>query len=514
MRILGFEFGRSGGAAETVVPAVRQRISRGTGSARTAGSAMVQRSFDAARTDRIVSSWATSDETVNMALLSGLKLMRARSRDFFRNNEYGRKFSQLVRTNIVGHNGFTLKVDCRRPDGSPDKADGDRIKAAYLRWTRTGHFDVTGRYAETLFDQTAINMIARDGEVLVRLVEGMGIHGAQVQLLPGHLLDEEHNRDLANGNRIRMGVEFDSWMKPVAYHLRIVSGTADMYGASTRRYERVPATEMLHLFVPEEAEQWRGIPWAFASLRSARLLDQFNEAALVAANIGASKMGFFKQQDGAEGPPTNTDINPDGEQDEPVFTTEVTPGQFDVIPPGYDFQEFNPDYPSAVYDPFTTAVVRKMAVGTGLVSHHSISGDLTDVNFSSIRSGTLDEREAWKVLQGLFIQFKIQIFEFWLARAMVNDADLRSLPYAKFDKFNAPVFTGRRWDWVSPKDDVAAQRDAVALGVKSRAEIIRESGREPEEVWAELAAEEAAGFKAPATPGAAPANKEPAAAGQ
>jgi len=499
VKILGFEISRA-----TRATASRPRSYHAT-------HAQV-RSFAAARTDRLVASWTQQDETNNQSLVRSLRTMRARSRDFARNNEYGRKFFGLVKTNVVGHAGFALKFDCRYPDGKPDTSDGDKLLRAYKRWARIGQFEVTGRLNEQMFDALAIAMIARDGEVLIRLVEGRdrGVHQFQLQLLPGHLLDELHNRDLANGNRIRMGVEFDGFMKPVAYHLRLQPINADLNGSSVQRYERVDAAEMLHLFVPEEVDQWRGAPWAFVSLRDAHQLDKFDEAALVAANVGAAKMGFFQQADGAEGTPISADPVTDGNgQDTGDLITEAAPGQFDVLPEGYTFKSYDPAYPHEVYDPFVKAVLRRLATGLG-TSYHSISGDLTDVNFSSIRSGTLDEREAWKMLQGWYIAAgKERIVSAWLARALLFDEELRALPYSKFDKFNCPVFGGRRWDWVSPKDEVSAQTEAVALGIKSRAQIIRESGQDPDQVWAELKDEEAQGFKPrvakPETPQAAAA---------
>lgn len=467
-----------------------------------------RRSFEAGITDRLTKSWTRTDVTVNMALAKDLRVMRARSRDFFRNNEYGRKFASLIRTNVVGPMGFTLKVDCRRLDGTPDRSDGERVQAAYRRWAKRGQFDVTGKLSEEQFDQLAATMIARDGEVLIRLVEGSdrGIHGCQVQLLSGHLLDEDLNRDLEGGKRIRMGVEFDVWMKPIAYWFRKGPKSADLHGSLTQHYDRVPAAEIIHLFVAEEVDQWRGVPWAYAALRRARQLDQYDEAALVAANVGAAKMGFFQQKDPEAGPPmTADDPDEDGEElaESQEFTTAAEPGQFDVIPDGYELTEWDPDYPHANYDSFVKAVARALATGC-LVSYHGLTGDLTDVNFSSIRSGTLDEREMWKHLQGWFIRsWKEPAFEWWLARAMLFDSDLKRLPYAKFDKFNAPAFFGRRWDWVDPQKDVNAAREAVSLGIKSRQQIIRESGRDPEEVRRELEQEEAEwGFLRPA---AAPA---------
>lgn len=482
MKIFGYEINRARRTAPGATPLAAKR------------------SYKAGVTDRLTASWTVSDQTVNQSLLRHLRPMRARSRDFFRNNEYGRKFAALVKTNVVGHAGFTLKFDCRREDGSPDKADSDMLLRAWKRFGRRGQYEVSGKLTEALFDALAVTMIARDGEVLIRFVEGSdrGVHRIQLQMFPAHLLDEEMNRDLEDGHRIRMGVEFDPFMKPVAYHLRLTPKSADMHGSTSRRYERVPADEMLHLYVPEEVDQWRGVPWPFVGLRSARMLEQFDEAALVAANVGAAKMGFFQQQKDAEGSPTSST---EAEGDD--FITEASPGSFDIIPDGYELVDWDPDYPNAVYDPFTKAVLRRISTGL-LTSYHTLSGDLTQVNFSSIRSGTLDERELWKMLQGWYVAAaKEAIVEKWLARALLFDAELRRLPYAKFDKFNAPVFTGRRWDWVDPRSDVLAAKEAVALGIKSRAQIIREQGRDPEEVWAELEDEKSRGMEPPKTAGAA-----------
>jgi len=462
-----------------------------------------RRIFQAAARDRLVGSWSTADHTDNMALLSSLRSMRARSRQWFRDHEYGRKFAQLVKTNVVGPTGFALKVDARRIDGTPDKQDSDRVARAWRRFGKIGAHEVTGRMSETMFDLLAILMIARDGEFLLRFCTGpsFGPHQFQLQLLPAHLLNEDHNVDLNNGHRIRMGVEFDAFMKPVAYHLRLQAPRSDIDGSASQRYERVPAEQMLHLFVPEEIDQWRGKPWAHAALRDAWHLDKFDEAALVAANVGAAKMGFFRQSDAAEGQPTSGEEANDGTSD---FVNHVEPGQFEVIPDGYELQEWDPQYPSDVYDKFVKAVARRMAMGL-LVSAPSLTGDLTDVNFSSIRAGTLDEREMWKVLQGWYIAAcKERVFEAWLTRAMLTDVDLKGLPYGKFDKFNSPVFSGRRWDWVDPNADVKAATGAVELGIKSRAQIIRDGGGDPDTVWAELEAEAAMGLTTQKQPAAPP----------
>lgn len=500
MRIFGYEFRRprfGTRSAPGILPGAGAAIPIARG----------RRSFDAGHIGRLTASWSTQDSTLNQSLLRDLKTMRARSRDFFRNNELGRKFGAMLMTNIVGPTGFALKVDCRNPDGSSDVGDSRRVANAYARWTVPGAFDVTGRLSETLFDQLLVRMVARDGEALIRKVEGpqRGPHRCQLQLLPGHLLDELHNRDLSGGGRIRMGVEYDAWMRPVAYHLRIDDGgNGDMYGNASQRYQRVSADEIIHVMLVEDVDQWRGVPWAHAALRRARDLDKFEEAALIAANVGAGKMGFFQQKDPEAGvPPGGDEDTSEAGAAVQEFTSEVVPGAFDVIPDGYELQEYNPAYPSDTFQPFTTAVARMVATGL-LVSYHGLTGDLTQVNFSSIRSGTLDEREIWKVLQNAFIQtVKRPLFSWWLGRAMLVDPELVRLPYAKIAKYDAATFTGRRWDWVDPRSDAAATSAEIEMGLNSPQQVMRDKGRDPDVIWREIEESRARGF-GPA-PASAPA---------
>jgi capsid protein len=45
------------------------------------------------------------------------------------------------------------------------------------------------------------------------------------------------------------------------------------------------------------------------------------------------------------------------------------------------------------------------------------------------------------------------------------------------------------WEWVDPEADVKANALAVERGFKSRRQVISESGRDPDQVAAEIAAE-------------------------
>jgi lambda family phage portal protein len=178
---------------------------------------------------------------------------------------------------------------------------------------------------------------------------------------------------------------------------------------------------------------------------------------------------------------------------------------------------FDPNHPNSAYAAFIKAVLRGIASGLG-VSYNTLANDLEGVNFSSIRTGVLEDREAWKARQVWMIENVVSpIFRRWLRAGLLSGAismDRGSrLSSANFDKLVAHTFQGRRWPWVDPQKDMNANTMAVAERFRSRSDVIRELGDDPAEVWAEIAAEnellEELGIKpAPVVPGDDPADDE------
>ena len=278
-----------------------------------------------------------------------------------------------------------------------------------------------------------------------------------------------------------MGVEVDSARMPMAYHI----WTADVSAGSVarRERERVPADDILHGFVGQEEEQTRGVPWLHAAMRILNDLKGYREAAVIAARVGASKMGMYIAPDGV---PPNGEEGSDGN-----FTTDATPGQFDVAPPGYDFKTYDPTYPHDQFDAFCKGTLRGIASAAG-VAYTSLANDLTDVNFSSIRSGVLDERDEWMVLQNIVInQLLVPIYEDWLdqalMRGMIRMPNGSALPAAKRDKFADHIWQARRWQWVDPMKDINAAILAIGNGLASPQQIAMQTGRDIEDVLDDLA---------------------------
>ena len=95
-----------------------------------------------------------------------------------------------------------------------------------------------------------------------------------------------------------MGVELNSVGKPVAYHLFKKHPYDNTYPKPEQQYIRVPADEIIHAYIPNRAEQTRGVSFIAPIMANMKLLNGYYEAEIVAARVGASKMGFITSQDG------------------------------------------------------------------------------------------------------------------------------------------------------------------------------------------------------------------------
>lgn len=451
-----------------------------------------RRSYSAGLPNRTTANFVAMNTSLDQDLRLGLQTLRARSRAMAQNNPYGRKFVQLVSTNVVGHVGFTLQAQAAnwiKGRAEPDLLDNQAIEAAFSAWCKRGVCDVTGQLSFSSACRVAIQSIARDGELLARKVRGKGVNkfGFALQLLDADRLPVWNNATAPNGNIIRMGVELDDYARPVAYHLLRGHPGESIADNTQQRFERVLAEDVIHIFIPDRAEQRRGVPWMAAALESLYHLGEFDNSALMAARKGADTLGFFISPDGLPPQRDGTD-----EQGNPIEIS--VPGTYDTLPEGYDFKAYESQYPNSFYADFHKQCLRRVSSALN-VAFHELGNDLTEVSFSSIRSGTLSERDAWMELQDWFIEsFVSPVFLDWLEVSLLMGSITlpggQTLPVSRLEKFKAHTFQARRWNWVDPRADIDAAITAISNGIKSRTQVINEQGLDAEKVWQELAAEE------------------------
>jgi lambda family phage portal protein len=443
------------------------------------------RSFAGAEGGRLFGSWAASDSSGDVSIQYNVRTLRNRSRQLAEDNEWIKRFLSLLRINVVGPAGFAFqsKVKDQRVDGTykMDTKANAYIEEAWRRWTGAKKFcSFARRFSLPQMVSLLITSVARDGEVfIVRMREGDRRNPFRLSLkcLEADYLDETHDLDLPDGRIIRMGIEQSAEGEILAYHF-FRQHPGDRAGmAQLNERVRVPAEDVLHLFVPDRLSQSRGVPWLHASLRRTKMCYGYEEAELVAARAGASKMGFYVNQDG--------DGEGYGEDDGAGnFLEKFEPGTIGVAPKGYTFQDFDPKHPADAFDKFLKHNLRAIAASLN-VAYPNLAADLEGTSYSSIRQGTLDERDYWETLQNwMIVEFFMPVFEWWLAAALMTQQV--PLPMSKFDKFNAPQFRGRRWKWVDPQKDAKGDEIALLNGFTTLTQVVTDRGLDIEDVFAEL----------------------------
>lgn len=438
-----------------------------------------QRSFAAAENDRLLADFRGTSLSMDEELTGSLRKMRMRSRQLSQDNDYIKRYLSMVRGNVVGPRGIMLQARTKKQSGELDTADNDYIEREFVKWGKPRHCTVSERLSWYDVQNLFIESVARDGEALCLFVYGKQYqYGMSLQMLDVDYLDETYNTKLNNGNVIRMGIEQDRYGAAVAYHLLSNHpGEPAAYTHEQKKYIRVPAERVIHAFRTERAGQSRGVPWTHTAIRRLKQMAGMEEAELVASRVAASKMGFFTSDDG-EGY-VGSDLE-DGEEDDGAMITDVEPGVLEQLPDGVSFQSFDPQHPTSAFEPFIKTELRGAASGLD-VAYTSLANDLTDVNFSSIRSGTLEERDQWRQKQAWMIgQFLEPVYNKWLRHSIVSGA-LR-LPAAKIEKFEEVTFLPRSWAWVDPLKDMKANELAYNLRTISLSEIAEAQGKNFEDV--------------------------------
>lgn len=450
----------------------------------------VIRSYQAAVVNRLTADWSPAILTEEAELRRGLRALRGRSRSLAQNNDYVKSWLRKSKANIVGPDGIRLQMNVRQDDGTKDATANAIIEREWARWSKVGTATVCGRLS--LID--ALDMIVesamRDGECLVRMVTVPTTRnrwGFALQVIEADQLDETHNPDLPNGNQVRMSIEFTPEGRPVAAWL-LTRHPGDVTGGSRERV-RVPMDELVHFVaVYHRPTQPRGVPEAHTAMIRLNHFGAYEEAEVVASRVAASKMGFFKSPDG-EPPPGVTPENPTDPNNPGRFIEEATPGMFGVLPEGYDFVSFDPQHPAANYASAGKMFLRGASAGLG-INYNELANDLEGVNYSSLRSATLSDRDLWSRWQRRVIEHVLdRVFPVWLRNSMLADAI--TLPLSEFDKFNAPQWRARGWQWVDPLKDAQAKALELDRNLTTRRRILAERGEDLDEVLAERAAEEA-----------------------
>ncbi len=449
-----------------------------------------KRSFAAGVTDRLTASFQGSHLSINEELRRSLIKMQMRSRELCENNDYAKKFLHMMVANVIGNQGIKLQCQFVDNNGKPDLNDQAFVEKHWQKWASRDNCSIDGKLSWLEIQELIVRTLARDGEVLIQKIisKNNGIYGLKLRVLECDHLDITHNAQLKNGKRIVMGIELDANDKPLAYWLSN-SHPGDNSGGIYKTRQRIAAENIIHLYKTDRPGQLRGVPMMHSSIRRLNMLGGYEEAELVAARVGASKMGFYTNADGDSYTADDADPNAQ-EYDEGELVQEATPGTFEQLPDGVSFQTFDPQHPTAAFPDFNKSMLRGASSGLN-VAYNTLANDLEGVNFSSIRSGVLEEREQWRQIQNWLADVvHNDIYKTWLSHNFYLGV-FKVLPLAKLaTKFSEHRWQPRGFNWVDPLKDIKASGEEYALGTTSLSEIAASKGKDLNDIFKQRQADE------------------------
>lgn len=434
------------------------------------------RAFAAASADRHTAGWLVFNTGINADLEAALTSLRARSRDWMMNTDMGERYAALVADNMVGSEAPRLQMRLRMRGGEQfDERLNRAIEDAWADWCMPGRCELTGRLSFAQVCRSVAEGTARDGEFLLRRVRDPKLHhGYALQMLDVDRIDTARNvaPSGAGSNGIRLGVEIDAATgRTVA--LWLTNGHPGDRGTGigpSLISERVPADQLLHGFVLRRPEQLRGYPWASAVLRRGNMLDGFEQYAMVAARVGASKMGFYEvHPDAANGVEVTWDQLRDATGE---LVQDVDAGMLEALPPGVTFKGWDPAYPHQAYTGFVDDSRRSLSAGLN-VAHHNLSGNMTGVNYSSARIAELSERRHWRALQRWLVDaFVRPVFADWLRMALITRSivldDGTPVDAGRYSELlRSAVFQPPKWEWVDPQGETSSAAMEMTYDMRS-----------------------------------------------
>jgi lambda family phage portal protein len=438
------------------------------------------RMYGAAKASRLTADWGQTTTSADSELSTSFAALRNRSRQLVRDASYAKRAKRIVQANVIGA-GIGIQAQVESSRGNPRRDVNEQIEEAHAEWSRSINCHTGGVLALPDIERLGIGHVFEAGEILIR--EHFRPFGTSripyaLEVIESERLIPDMNAPTLNaapGNVVKMGVEVNTYGRPVAYWIRTNHpGDYRVPVEARQKVERVPASEVYHLKLTDRWPQTRGEPWLHAVARRLNDMDGYSEAEITAARGAASYMATIETD--------STDPEAYGEETEKAsgdFEVELAPAQVLRLQPGERFNPFAPNRPNANMDPFMRMMLREVAAGVD-VSYESLSRDYSQSNYSSSRLSLIDDRDLWRILQQWWIrEFRVPVYRNWLTQAVLS-GEIPSISIQEFaanqKKFWAIRFKPRGWSWIDPTKEVDAAEKAVRAGFTTVTDVIAETG--------------------------------------
>jgi len=235
--------------------------------------------------------------------------------------------------------------------------------------------------------------------------------------------------------------------------------------------------------------QIRGEPWLSRALVKLNELDQYDDAELVRKKTAAMFAGFVTRQN-----PEDSLMGEGAPDAEGISVASLEPGTLQILEPGEDIKFSDPADVGSAYSEFLRTQFRAVAAAIG-ITYEQLTGDLTGVNYSSIRAGLLEFRRRCEMVQHAVLVHQLcrPIWAAWMKQAVLSGAlvapGFAHGGPARRRHYLQVKWIPQGWQWVDPEKEYKAMLLAIRSGLMSRSEAISANGYDAEDIDREIAAD-------------------------
>lgn len=348
--------------------------------------------YKGAEINRLNKHWQPGNMSGDAALADSWPLLNARVRDLIRNEPTLLNAKRTLVALIVGC-GIQTFAAAKFDDGEPIDDYNAESDEWHERWAESKECDAEGKrcLAELVAEAQAEEIETGDLFLLEVLDTSPGRTSPLCyQLIEAEQIDCSMDQPAAPGqNKIVRGIEYDARNRPVAYYIFDAHPYDPFSGWSTKS-TRVPASRVIHDFIPHRPSASRGMCWFAACVQPARDTDMLIGSELTAANIAALFTVLIKRKNGTGGGLGFGDGDPNNTDEFLNALVKLGRGIVGYIGQDDSVEQVERKSPGPQLAPFVKLLRQQESMGTGL-SYLRMTKDYESTSYTSARGAHLDD---------------------------------------------------------------------------------------------------------------------------
>lgn len=420
-----------------------------------------------------------------------IQSLRAQSWELYRDNPSCRKVVRSLEAKVIGK-GLHPESLANNEDGSPHVAFRDR--AMQLWEGLQSGFDakgLPGKGGLTMGCQQrlALRSVILSGDTLYRLKPIKADEQSRrslpvaltLQLVDSCRLADELDvptSGLPKNHTVLRGIEYRPDGSRAAYWLKDVSplDPAQQPGKAIR----IPAESMGHLFVEEDIDQGRGVPWLSAVILRVRRTDDLEYNVLTASAMASCIVAAYSKPTGATKFGLNQSPEYNGASADGSDLTDTNGNTVDKIQPGMvvnkgkdgSFELLSPSQPNMNPEAFVQHLQRGSASALPGTKSSTITGDYRNSSFSSERSADNDTWPEIQIVQEWFAAHFCQPIWETVLRTAVMEGYFDGIVSIEEFQADPKRFCASNWQGpvalsINPTDDAKAASARISGGLSS-----------------------------------------------